>query len=153
MSELGPAGELEAVLVDRIVSLAWRLQRTGRVETGLFVRNDLAERAERASNRAEEHVEVRNDPFEGMHGTRQVTNQEAHDEALREGAEAEAKRGADSTVPAAAFERDSADHFPKLARYETSIERSFYKAFHELDRLRAARTDGDVNGEAGPKVA
>jgi len=153
VSELGPAGELEAVVVDRIVSLAWRLQRTGRVEAGLFVRNHYREVAQRARKKAEEHVEVRNDPFLGMLGTPEVTDQEAHSEALRQAAEAEAKRDADSTVAAAAFERDSSDVFPKLARYETSVERSLYKALHELERLRAARPEGDVSGEAGPKVA
>lgn len=139
VTELTPVGELEAVLVDRIVSLAWRLQRTGRVEAGLFVRNHFQGVAERARKQAEEHVEVRNDPFEGMHGTRAVTNEEAHSEALRVAAEAEALRDADSNAAAAAFERDSGDHFTRLARYETAIERSIYRALHELRSLQADR--------------
>ncbi len=32
----------------------------------------------------------------------------------------------------------------KVQRYETSIERSLYKALHELQRLQAARQDGGV---------
>ena len=35
-----------------------------------------------------------------------------------------------------------ADSFAKLSRYETSLERSLYKALHEFQRLQAAR-----NGE------
>ena len=35
-AELRPAGELEALLVDRIVAAHWRLRRLGRVEAGVF---------------------------------------------------------------------------------------------------------------------
>jgi len=40
-----------------------------------------------------------------------------------------------------AFKRDSthANALSKLSRYETSMERSWYKALHELQRLQAAR--------------
>src|SRR5215204_2194599 len=34
--ELQPVGELENLLVDRIVSAYWRLRRLSRVETGIF---------------------------------------------------------------------------------------------------------------------
>ncbi len=34
--ELQPVGELENLLVDRIISSTWRLQRLGRVEAGIF---------------------------------------------------------------------------------------------------------------------
>jgi len=36
VGELQPGGEMEAILADRIISTAWRLQRLGRVEAGLF---------------------------------------------------------------------------------------------------------------------
>src|SRR3712207_9186034 len=35
-AELQPIGELEDLLVDRIISLFWRLRRLGRVEAGTF---------------------------------------------------------------------------------------------------------------------
>ena len=92
---------------------------------------------------------------------RVVIDEEAHSEALREAADAEAMRDADSTLAAAAFEGDSGDLFSKLARYEASVERSLYKAVHELQRLQAARTGGkvvapvalDVNVDMGPAGA
>ena len=51
-----------------------------------------------------------------------------------------------------AFVRDAgkANAFSKLSRYETAIERSFYKALHELQRLQAARR---ANGSVTPPVA
>jgi hypothetical protein len=36
-AELQPVGELENLLVDRIISAHWRLRRLGRVEAGIFV--------------------------------------------------------------------------------------------------------------------
>lgn len=33
---LRPAGELEGLLVDRIIAAHWRLRRLGRVEAGIF---------------------------------------------------------------------------------------------------------------------
>ncbi|MDQ4063664.1 MAG: hypothetical protein M3122_07215 [Actinomycetota bacterium] len=43
-----------------------------------------------------------------------------------------------------------ANAFSKLSRYETAIERSLYKALHELQRLQAARR---VGGNASPPAA
>jgi len=36
------------------------------------------------------------------------------------------------------------DAFSKLSRYETGIERSLYRALHELQRLQTARCGGNV---------
>ena len=37
------------------------------------------------------------------------------------------------------WDANTANAFSKLSRYETAIERSLYKALHELQRLQAAR--------------
>jgi hypothetical protein len=34
--ELQPVGELEGLLVERVIAAAWRLRRLGRVEAGIF---------------------------------------------------------------------------------------------------------------------
>ena len=34
--ELRPVGELEGLLVERVIAAAWRLRRLGRVEAGIF---------------------------------------------------------------------------------------------------------------------
>jgi hypothetical protein len=52
--------------------------------------------------------------------------------------------GLDLSLKGEAYTR-AADVLVKLSRYETSIERSLYKALHELQRLQAAR-----NGEPVP---
>ena len=90
--ELEPVGELEDMLVDRIVAAHWRLRRLGRVEADIFIN------FYRASNNL-----------------------------------------------GGAFMQDShhANAFSKLSRYEVPIERSLYKALHELQRLQAARRAED----------
>jgi len=47
----------------------------------------------------------------------------------------------------AAFVADalSSNSLAKLSRYETAIERSMYRALHELQRLQSARSGGEVS--------
>jgi hypothetical protein len=86
---LAPVGELELLLVDRIVSCAWRLRRLLRVESRLF-REDGAQLEQAFSSYGREKMAV-------------------------------------------------------LSRYEATIERSLYKALHELQRLQAAREGKTVS--------
>ena len=100
-AELQPVGELENLLIDRVVAAYWRLRRVGRVEAGIFTWSKLdSETAELGLT----------------------------------------------------FIRDAngANAFSKLSRYEAGIERSLYKALHELQRLQAARR---ADGDAAPPVA
>ena len=106
--ELQPVGELEGMLVDRIIAAHWRLRRLGQVEAGIFTYSIFTYK---------------------YYG------------ALSENNEMEGMREADATSLGHAFLRDAnqANAFSKLSRYEASIERSLYKALHELQRLQAAR--------------
>ena len=97
-----PVGELELLLVDRIVSTAWRLRRLVSVETMLFEKEPALDHA---------------------------------------------------------FNKYGRENMGSLSRYEVTLERSFYKALHELQRLQAARdgqavplpvlVDVSVSDEAG----
>ena len=108
--ELQPVGELENLLVERIIAAHWRLRRISRAETGIFVR----------------------EPYGGV----------------ARGAQSKP----DNAALGLAFIRDAngANAFSKLSRYETAIERSLYKALHELQRIQAARR---ANGNVTPPVA
>jgi hypothetical protein len=105
-AELAPGGELEGLMVDRVVACAWRLRRAGTVEAGAFIRNGRKDLA-----------------------------------AMLEDDGVVASRPADL---AAAYVRGR-DTLALLSRYEAGLERSMFKALHELQRLQAAR-----NGEAVP---
>ncbi|MCA1729765.1 MAG: hypothetical protein LC751_10275, partial [Actinobacteria bacterium] len=50
--ELQPVGELENMLVDRIVAAHWRLRRLGRVEAGIFAWQLYEELLDRAQGEA-----------------------------------------------------------------------------------------------------
>jgi hypothetical protein len=85
--QLAPMGELELLLVDRIVSATWRLRRAIALETMLF----------------------------------------------------ETERGDHSAYHGALAYKGDRDRLQLLSRYELTLERSLYKALHELQRLQAER--------------
>ena len=73
--------------------------------------------------------------------THTVTDERKHKEALSKVQEMEAVRDSETATLGRTFLRDAdgANAFSKLSRYGTAIERSLYKALHELQRLQAAR--------------
>ena len=153
--ELQPAGELENLLVDRIVASYWRLSRLGRVEAGIFAWELYGEWARRAYAEASTYTkqeggfeEVYPDPFPR---TTVIMDERKHQEAISEAREMDAKREAGTATLGQTFIRDAdgANAFSKLSRYETTIERGLYKALHELQRLQAARR---ADGNAPPPV-
>jgi hypothetical protein len=148
--ELQPVGELESLLVDRIISSTWRLQRLGRVEAGIFARELYGEMADRARKEADTYTSDLMDVVRTADIT--ITNQHKHREAISKAEEMEAKQEAETATLGQTFVRDAskANAFSKLSRYETTIERSLYKALHELQRLQAARGAG---GNFSPPVA
>jgi hypothetical protein len=152
-NELQPAGELENLLVDRIISAYWRLRRLGRVEAGIFAWELYGELAERARQEARTHEKTDLDQLiEKTSSPPVILNQRKHNEALSEAEEMEAVRDGETATLGRTFIRDAneANAFSKLSRYETAIERSLYKALHELQRLQAARR---ADGNAPPPVA
>jgi hypothetical protein len=154
--ELRPVGELENLLVDRIVSAYWRLSRLGRVEAGIFAWELYGQWANRARVEASSYTkqeggyeEVFPDPFPR---TTIITDEEKHQEAISKAREMDAKRQAETATLGRTFIRDAdgANAFSKLSRYETAIERSLFRALHELQRLQVARRAG---GGAPPPAA
>ena len=80
-SELQPVGELENLLVDRIIAAYWRLQRLSRVEAGIFAWQLYAELRQRAYGEAQSYERnVLNDLAEGEFTT--ITDEKQHREAL-----------------------------------------------------------------------
>jgi hypothetical protein len=151
--ELQPVGELENLLVDRIIASYWRLRRLGRVEAGIFAWELYGELAERARQEARTHEKTGLDQvLENTGLPTVILNQRKHKEALSEAKAMEAVRDGETATLGRTFIRDAkeANAFSKLSRYEAAIERSLYKALHELQRLQAARRD---DGSAPPPVA
>jgi hypothetical protein len=82
----------------------------------------------------------------------EITDEHKHSEALSKAQEMEAMQDAETATLGRTFIRDAdgANAFSKLSRYETGIERSLYKALHELQRLQAAR---QAKGNVSPPIA
>jgi hypothetical protein len=149
--ELQPVGGLENLLVDRIIASYWRLGRLGRVEAGIFAWEFYGELARRARREARSYTKEEGGYKDllppGTFPTTTITDQEKHQGALFKAREMDAKREAETATLGRTFIRDSdgANAFSKLSRYEATIERSLYKALHELQRLQAGRrADGSV---------
>jgi hypothetical protein len=141
LEALKPVGELEDVLVDRVVHGLWRLQRLGLVETGLLLAARCDLEAEQAT--AEAQRCTRNDMAEMFttlpHGDVTVIDEAAHAAALERGRQAAVRKEGDIPMLGRAFLAHEGT-FAALSRYESNIERGAYKALHELQRLQAARS-------------
>jgi hypothetical protein len=139
-AQLAPVGALESVFVDRIIAAFWRLHRSIQVETGLFAFRHHQTLADRARVEAQRYTRTEggiNALLVSLNDERTIVTDEAkHEAALQEVREAEALR--DGVVPSLgrAFVADNTI-FAVLSRYETSIERSLFRALHELQRLQA----------------
>ncbi len=139
--ELQPVGALESLLVERIIS-TWRLQRLGRVEAGIFARELYGEMADRARKEADTYASSLEDFVGAMDTT--ITDEDKHRETLSKAKEIEAMQDSETATLGQTFIRDAnkANAFSKLSRYETTLERSLFRALHELQRLQAALNVG-----------
>jgi hypothetical protein len=161
-AELQPVGELESLLVDRIIASYWRLRRLGRVEAGIFAWDLYGDLARRANEEVSSHTkppiqielvfddELR--PPESILPSKKDQETRSKTQETEAKQEIEAMQDAETPTLGLTFIRDAneANAFSKLSRYEAAIERSLYKALHELQRLQAARR---ADGNAPPPMA
>jgi hypothetical protein len=133
-AELQPVGELENLLVDRIISAYWRLKRLARVEAGIFAWERLEELADRAEREAQ-----------GYELSRAIspvtTDKDRYEEARSKVLRMRGEQEDELATLGRTFARDAdrANAFSKLSRYETAMGRQLYRALHELERRQAAR--------------
>jgi len=122
LRDLAPVGDMEALLVERIVSSAWRLRRILRIELGILATENSEARRE---------TMLSWNPFKSESPL--GTGIEPMDEMKL-------------IAIGMAFKRDASggDALGKLRRYESAIERSLYRALHELQRLQEKRSGKDV---------
>ena len=145
--ELLPEGELEFRLVERIAASFWRLHRIGRVEAGIFALQRTKIDIERAKNEAERHVNKSNLLNVSDFVVTKITDENSYHEALARVEEARISQEGDLPTMGLTFVEDarSENAFSKLSRYEAGIERSLYRAIHELQRLHAKRKGDEVS--------
>lgn len=129
-ADSAPIGAVEELLVDKVVAAAWRIKRLYWLESRLF------------------HLELPALPelysFAKVKAILAESMSNISDDAL---AQARSLDPVDEQIGEAAAKMDSAilayarrdDAFSKLPYYETHLERAFYQAIHELQRVQAAR--------------
>lgn len=127
-NELQPVGELENLLVDRIIAANWRLRRVGRIEAGIFAWERSEELAERAEREAHGHEwDEAEDLGRVLNIT--ITDEKGHKEALSTTRRMRSEQEDETATLGRTFARDAdrANAFTKLSRYETAIERQLYR--------------------------
>ena len=150
MAELQPVGVIETLLVRDIIVAHWRLRRLRRTETGIFTGQISEVLQERAQSEARSY---KRGPLDGLlDKDTTITDKQKHQEALSKAQEMKAVQEAETATLGRTFMRDAndANAFSKLSRYVIPIERSFYRALHELQRLQAARR---AEGSVTPPLA
>ena len=155
-ADLQPVGELEDLLAEQILAAVWRLRRLRRVEAGIFAWELYGELAERAQQEARAYERTGLDQIlEDTTLPSVILDERRHQEALSKAQEMKARQDAETATLGRTFIRDAdeANAFSKLSRYEATIERSLYRALHELQRLQAARNaEGSVTPPAALEV-
>ena len=144
VDEFLPQGPLEEQLVERVAVCGWRLRRVYRIEAGIFTYESLTIELDRARNETKKYEldvmeEIRSVGLE-VH----VTDEEQHSQTIAQAEKMARLRQEESLALSVAFMQDAKNvgAIGKLSRYEAAIERSYYRALHELQRVQAARQDG-----------
>jgi hypothetical protein len=144
VNELQPRGPLEEQLVERLAACMWRLRRLYRVEAGVYalesIRVELSHNLDEM-NKYEEMRQLVNYPTDKI---LHITDKQKHGKALAQ-VEKTTKvlRGMSNSLGAAfVFDAENVGAISKLSRYEAAIERSLYRALHELQRVQTARQGG-----------
>jgi hypothetical protein len=139
-ADLSPVGPIEELLVDRIVNAIWRLRRLARAETALFHWRAQGLKADRLAERISSYERA----SLGM-GTFsfpiKAADEASHADAVEARRRANDERDRDEVLLGRALDADAkeGDAFGKLARYETSLERSLFRTLYELQQVQENR--------------
>jgi len=144
-AELGPEGDLECLLLERITAAVWRLRRVLRIEAGILDLGFYSKVMERENRRiAYGEGEVPEAPALYL---RSEEAEEPYRPALDRIQRCLAALQGDQVSLARGFVWDAggADALGRLTRYEAAIERGLFRALHEMQRLQAAWREPGVH--------
>ena len=141
-ANFSPVGPIEELLVDRIVNAMWRLQRLARAETALFHWRVHELKANRLAKQVCSYEKTFLDGLSGLSfSAPEITDKASHAEATEALGQATYERDRDEVLLGRALDADAkeGDTFGKLARYETSLERSLFRTLYELRQIQDQR--------------
>ncbi len=151
-TQFDPVGVIETQLVERIAGLIWRLRRLGRIESGIidFQRQTIEyNRRDKKASKIKNGYKYGIDKFDMYDAPENYQKAKAHADVVAE------SLYEPSPMIGHSFIRDaeSVDALGKLQRYERSMERSYYTAIRELERLQRDRREKEIvtiEGEVVP---
>lgn len=113
-----PEGAIEMRLVEQLALATWKLNRANRIEAQVF------------------ESEIKRQKYEAQSPDQTMSTAISNDDYIQGKTPGHLKPNIGS-----AFRQlsDSRDHVFPLLRYETTTERSFYRALHNLERLQERR--------------
>ena len=137
-ADLSPVGPIEELLVDRIANAMWRLGRLARAETALFHWRVHELKADRLAKQVRSYQETF---LDGPVFPTVIRDKASHAEATEALGQATYERDRDEVLLGRALDADATegDTFAKLARYETSLERSLFRTLYELRQIQDQR--------------
>lgn len=136
--EFQPSGVIESSCVGRIANSLWRLERIGRLETGLYILSSCQATKIKLQEQ-QERLEKTDFDIMGI-GKPTITDEKAYAAADASLIEIEKAESAPNPSLAEAFSyAGQDDSFIKLARYEKSIEKTLFGTLQELRRIQSLR--------------
>jgi hypothetical protein len=159
--QIKPQGPLEIHLLERVTSCLWQLRRADKLEAAVFLYRSLQVKEQAANLQL---GEVEKSDFTELLEIPSFEEETAAQKKKLKSEILDLKAQALEDLPAlgAAFVEDAltSNALTKLSRYKAAIERSMYRALHELQRLQSARSGGkvsvptavDVTIEGGPDM-
>ena len=140
MTELDPMGSVERQLVERIAVSMWRLKRVNRGEASLFLHQRLSVEVQNATDSAAQ-IKQSHELIPGIDFSLSPEGRDRLDsfEKVIDNLQQKLSSGAAATGAGFIDDAMGANAISKLSRYEVAIERSLYRAMHELQRLQSAR--------------
>ncbi len=146
IDEFQPQGPLEEQLVERVAACMWRLRRLYRVEAGILTHESLTIELDRAHAEVRSFEETEDEIFLASLTEVQITDEKRHSRATARVEKTARLLQEESLTLGVAFQQDTkyTGAISKLSRYEAAIERSLYRALHELQRVQAARQEGQA---------
>ena len=138
-THLAPNGPLEEVLAERIIAMAWMQRRVPGLLRDLFTHLRLDGEADQARSVAHDLA---------LASFPQDNYGPEHKAALLRSEELKVERDSNPMISGWIRDASGADTLSKVLRYQTTIERSLYRALHELQRLQAARAGQEVSAPA-----
>ena len=149
--DLDPQGFIEEQFVERVACCLWRLRRSSAIEAAIFTYQQCDREWDLARDRVRE-LEWNwptNDGYVIDANYEETDEEKEHLKEYEAAQEAKQEAWDELRAPKAVL-GESFQELDKwldvLFRYETAIERSLFRAMHELERLQAERKAGDGGG-------